>query len=295
MNVSSLRVESPGARPYVRQFVRSRFAPFLTHASLLLLTVLYYSLLLHLPLWAAFVPCVFLAHRVGVMLHEYFHGISLDRYRDNLAVVTLWDGIMMTFGVMQVVRGMHLSHHKWLHVPAPDHKHAYVHDEKHARGIFSFAAAFDAVRHLSWLADGLRGKKPYVRASRIVLGIVLSAIVLAAWVLVGHGDILWRSFAVVVFTVFVPMSLRGAIEHSGAPGDPGFANEYTTFFPIFNINRHIHHHEDPTVPWYLLEWRTTNPLPAWNYVTHWFGVYITRELVPMQPMPKRRARRGVDD
>ena len=98
-----------------------------------------------------------------------------------------------------------------------------------------------------------------------------------------------------MFTVFVPMSLRGAIEHSSAPGDPGFANEYTTFCPIFNINRHIHHHEDPTVPWYLLEWRTTNPLPTWNYVTHWFGVYITRELAPMQPMPKRRARRGVDD
>jgi len=49
------------------------------------------------------------------------------------------------------------------------------------------------------------------------------------------------------------------------------------------------------VPWYLLEWRTTNPLPAWNYVTHWFRVYITRELVPMQPMPKRRARRRTGD
>ena len=120
MNVSSSRVEPPGARPCTRQFVRSRFAPFLTHASLLLMTVLYYSLLLRLPFWAAFVPCVFLAHRVGVMLHEYFHGIALHRYRDNLAVVTLWDGIMMTFGVMEVVRGMHLSHHKWLHVPAPD-------------------------------------------------------------------------------------------------------------------------------------------------------------------------------
>ena len=101
MNVSSSRVESPGARPCTQQFVRSRFAPFLTPASLLLLTVLYYSLLLRLPLWVAFVPCVFLAHRVGVMLHEYFHGIALDRYRDNLAVVTLWDGIMMTFGVME--------------------------------------------------------------------------------------------------------------------------------------------------------------------------------------------------
>lgn len=47
-------------------------------------------------------------------------------------------------------------------------------------------------------------------------------------------------------------------------------------------------------PWYLLEWRTTNPPPARNYVTHWFRVYITRELVPMQPMPKRRARPRAD-
>jgi hypothetical protein len=98
----------------------------------------------------------------------------------------------------------------------------------------------------------------------------------------------WRSLAVVAFTVLVPISLRGAIEHSSEPGDPGFANEYTTFFPIFNINRHIHHHEDPTVPWYLLEWRTDSPLPAFSYITHWFRIYITRELVPMQPMAKGR-------
>ena len=98
--------------------------------------------------------------------NEYFHGIALDRYRDNHAVVTLWDGIMMTLGVMEVVRGMHLSHHRWLHVQAPDHVQAYVHDEKHAHGIFSFAAAFDAARHLSWLADGLRGKKPADVAAR---------------------------------------------------------------------------------------------------------------------------------
>jgi fatty acid desaturase len=224
------------------------------------------------------------------MLHEYFHGITLNRYRDNHAVITLWDGIMMTFGIMEVARGMHLSHHKWLNVPAPDHEQAYVPDEKHASGMFSFAAAFDAVRHVAWLADGLRGKKPYVRSSRIVYGIALSAIVITAWVLAGHTAMIWRSFAVLGFTVLVPISLRGAVEHSSTPRDPGFANEYTPFFPIFNVNRHIHHHQDPTVPWYSLEWRTTNPLPAFSYVTHWFRVYITRELVPMQPMPKRSAR-----
>ena len=281
---------SSRARPRGEQSTRSRFAPCLTHASILLMTALYYGLLLRLPLWAAFVPGVFLVHRIGVMLHEYFHGIAFDRYRHNHAVVTLWDGIMMTFGVLEVVRGMHLSHHKWLNVPTPDHDLAQVHNEKHSHGVLSFVAAFDAARHLSFFADGLRGKTPYVGSGRIVLGFVLSVIAVATWVVSGHADILWRSFAVVAFTVFVPFSLRGAIEHSSSPGAPGFANEYTTFLPIFNVNRHIHHHEDPTVPWYLLEWRTPKPLPAWNYLTHWFRVHITHELVQMRPMPKRRAR-----
>jgi fatty acid desaturase len=268
------------------RFLESPFAPVLTHASLVGLTAVYFAALFWLPLWIAFVPCVFVAHRIGVLLHEYFHGIALGTYRDNHAVVTAWDGLMMTFGVLEVARGMHLAHHKWLNVPTDHHEHTHVHEKKG----FSFAAAFDAVRHVGWLLDGLRGKKPFVKGGRIALGLLGSVFVVWAWVAVGHGDMVWRSLAVMAYTVIVPITLRGAIEHASEPGDPGFANEWRAFVPIFNINRHVHHHEDPTVPWYRLQWRTTRALPAVHYLTHWFGVYVWKTLVQMQPMPRRRAR-----
>ncbi|MDA1102253.1 MAG: fatty acid desaturase [Gemmatimonadetes bacterium] len=265
-----------------------RSGAFLTHASLLGLTAFYFVLLVRLPFWAAFIPCVVLVHRIGIMIHEYFHGITLKTYRDNLAVVTLWDGIMMTYGMLEVVRGAHLAHHKWTNQAQPGEDHH--HDSAHEPGGFRLSMALDSLRHLNWLADGLRGKRPYVRPGRIVAGFLLSLFVIAGWILVGHGEIVWQSLVTVAFTVTGPMSLRGAIEHSSQPGNPDFANEYTTFLPIFNINRHIHHHEDTTVPWYALEWRTQRPLPASSYFTRWIRLYITKELVPMQPPPKRRAR-----
>lgn len=276
----------PAPRSPLQRLLRSRVAAWLTHVSLLALTAGYFALLWYLPLWVAFVPCVFIAHRIGVMLHEYFHGIALGTYRDNHAVVTLWDALMMTFGVLEVARGMHLAHHKWLNVEAPHNEHTHT----HLRKGFNFAAAFDAVRHVGWLFDGLRGKKPFVNGLRIVLGFLGSVAVVSAWIAIGHGDMVWRSLLVMGYTVLVPITLRGAIEHASEPGDPGFANEYRTYVPLFNINRHIHHHEDPTVPWYLLRWRSRNPLPAMNYITHWFGLYLRRTLVQMQPMPRRRAR-----
>ena len=111
----------------------------------------------------------------------------------------------------------------------------------------------------------------------------------------GRPDMVWKILLISVFTTAVPVSLRGAIEHHSQPGDPGFANDYRTVIPLFNLNRHIHHHEDPRCPWYLLEFRQEPPLPAGHYFTHWFGVYWRRELVLMQP--QRRAavhREGAD-
>ena len=274
---------TPATTP-AQRLLRSAYAPLLTHFSLLTATLAYFGLLYRLPLWVAFVPCVILAHRIGVLVHEYFHGIPLGRYRDNHAVVTLWDGIMMTFGVLEIARGMHLAHHKWVNVP----HHEY--EQPGERKGFSFGAAFDAVRHVVWLYDGLRGRKPYVKPRGILMGMASSGVVVGLWLVAGHGDMIWRSFAVLAFTTLVPVTLRGAVEHTSEPGDPGFANEFRTLVPIFNINRHIHHHEDPTVPWYLLQWRTRKPLPPASFITHWIGRHVTKSLVEMQPMPQRRAR-----
>jgi hypothetical protein len=94
------------------------------------------------------------------------------------------------------------------------------------------------------------------------------------------------------FNTLVPVSLRGALEHHSHPGDTAFANEYRVVIPLFNLNRHVHHHEDPRCPWYLLQYRTEKPLWTLHYITHWFHVYVLRDYVLMRPMPapKRRNR-----
>jgi len=37
-------------------------------------------------------------------------------------------------------------------------------------------------------------------------------------------------------------------------------------------------------PWYLLEYRTDQPLAAQYYFTYWYRVYVLREFVLMRPM-----------
>ncbi len=56
---------------------------------------------------------------------------------------------------------------------------------------------------------------------------------------------------------------------------------------MFNVNRHRHHHEEPRVPWYLLEYQTSSPLSWWHAYTHWFRLHLTKELIRMQPLEPR--------
>lgn len=57
-----------------QRFLYSRWAAWLTHGSLLLLTAVLWWLLVVAPFWLLFLPGVLLAHRIGVLLHEYLHG-----------------------------------------------------------------------------------------------------------------------------------------------------------------------------------------------------------------------------
>ena len=98
------------ARSVWRVLVESRYPPLLTHGSLVVLTVLLFALLLRARLWVAFVPCAILRHRIGVLLHEYIHGVPLRRYRSNLRVLAFFDGLLFTFGLGELFRGTHLAH-----------------------------------------------------------------------------------------------------------------------------------------------------------------------------------------
>src|SRR5208283_5823340 len=90
---------------------------FLTPTLLVLLTVIYGFLIMRVSFLWAFIPAVIVAHRIGILLHEYIHGIPFRRYRSNNNVVTFYDGLLLTFGVMEVFRATHLAHHRWLNTP----------------------------------------------------------------------------------------------------------------------------------------------------------------------------------
>ena len=165
-----------------RSFLQSRYAPLLTHVSLVLLTLLLFAVLYRVPFWIAFVPAAIIQHRIGVLLHEYIHGIPFSRYRTNLAVLSIWDGLLLMFGLADLFRGTHLAHHRWLNTERDPAYHAF-----RGRGptIASKVTALEGVQHVIYLSQSLRGKHPDVVASRMVLGACLSSLWLAFWILVG--------------------------------------------------------------------------------------------------------------
>lgn len=274
----------------VSPLLQSRHAPWLTHGGLLLLVAAYGWLLVAASFWVAFVPAVIVAHRIGTLLHEYIHGIPFRRYRDNHAVVTAVDGLLLTFGAMEMFRVDHLQHHKWLNT---DHDHASATVAKTGQSkLRNILAGVSFLQYLLGLWDTVLGRRPQVSRTRMLLSALLSVAMIVAWNVGGHGDVVGKIFIVTVVTMLGPVSLRAAIEHHNAPAAEGFANEYRVVVPLFNLNRHIHHHEDPTLPWYLLEWRTPRPLPRLHYLTTWFRVYVTREYRLMRPMRASDVRRG---
>lgn len=264
-------------------------AAWLTHGCLLVLTGVYLALLLAAPLWIALVPGVILVHRVGTLLHEYIHGIPFRRYRANHAVVTVWDGLLLMFGTMEMFRVSHLLHHQWLNSDEDDARRKA---ETIGRGrMKDVITGIEVVQYFVKFIGVLRGDEPRTQRGRILASALISGATIAAFVMAGRGDVPAKMGLITVITVLVPVSLRSAIEHYNTPDSPGFANEYRVWVPLFNLNRHVHHHEDPSIPWYRLRWRTACPLPRWHYVAHWFHVYLRRDYELMRPMRARDVRR----
>lgn len=241
-----------------------------------------WGLVWFVPFWLMLVPGILLAHRIGILLHEYLHGIPFRNYRSNLAVYGFFDGTMLMFGLMELFRGTHLTHHRWLNAHGDNAARNSKTTPRHA--LLNLLVSNEAVQHLLFLWEALQGRQAIVKLSRVAFGAAFSTICIIGLLQLGRGDIVLKLMAVNFFTVLIPASLRGAIEHHGPAGATGFANEYHTWIPLFNLNRHIHHHEDMHCPWYLLTYRTAHPLAAWNYFTYWYHVSVSRDYVLMRPM-----------
>jgi fatty acid desaturase len=269
-----------------QSFLDSPRAVWLTHGTTVVFAVLLYGLLISTPFWIAFVPGVILAHRIGVMMHEYIHGIPFRKYSHNLVVLSLVDALTLMFGTLELFRGTHLAHHRWLN-SAGDSGYDSMYTKEYSNKLVALVMSLELVVYFRFYWDAWHGRQPYVRPSRLAIGIVLSLASVAFWVAVGRADVAWKLMVLTAFTTAVPVSLRGAIEHHGPPEDRGFANEYRVLIPLFNLNRHVHHHEDPRIPWYRLKWRTSEPLHWRHYFLYWFRVYLKKDLVLLHPMEKR--------
>jgi fatty acid desaturase len=264
-----------------RRFLHGPYAPALTHGSLILVTLGLFALLLRAPFWLAFFPCAILQHRIGVLLHEYIHGIPFRRYRTNLQVLSAFDGVLLMFGLTELFRGTHLAHHRWLNTERDPAFQAARQNRQSGWGTIS---ALEGVQHLIFLVQALRGRHAYLIPSRVGLGACLSLAWIAFWIVLGRSDVPLKLIALTAYTTLLPVSFRGAVEHHSHPNDPAFANEYRVVIPLFNLNKHVHHHRSPRRPWYLLEYQTERPLWTFHYFTHWFRVYVMRDYVLMRPV-----------
>jgi fatty acid desaturase len=274
-----------------RRFLHSPYAPLLTHGSVAVLTVVLFVVLLRVPFWLAFFPCAIVHHRIGVLMHEYIHGIPSARYRTNLRVLSFFDGLLLMFGTTELFRGTHLAHHRWLNT---ERDPAFGAEQQNSEKPWGTFTALEGIQHLIYLGQSFRGRHAYVIPARIALGMGLSLGWIAFWILVGQPSMPLKLVTLLAYNTLIPVSFRGAVEHHSDPDDPAYANEYRVMIPLFNLNKHIHHHQEPRRPWYLLEFKTDRPLWTFHYFTHWFRVYLTREYVLMRPFspPSADSREG---
>jgi fatty acid desaturase len=254
-----------------RQIIVSPHAAWLTHGSLAVLFAIEFTLILAAPFWAMLLPCILIHHRIGILLHEYMHGIPFRRYKHNLWLLTAANSLLLTFGFQEAFRGTHLEHHRWLNTgkdpgywPPPQGGP----DTIYLRPLWLLYRSFLGDHGISLYVKhfiGIRkGHHPRVKLNRIAVEAMLSTLCLLSWIAFG----LYRVPLALMFLhlcIWPPASFRGTLEHSSHPGDPKFANEYRVHIPLFNMNRHIHHHIDPICPWYLLEFKTLSPLPPSVY------------------------------
>jgi fatty acid desaturase len=273
-------------------FRNSRYSPVLTHCSLAGISLCMFWLLLRFPFWIALAPCAIIHHRVGILLHEYVHGIPLRKYRQNLWVLTIFEGLLLSCGMFELFRATHLAHHKWLNTDR-DPAMQGESEKGNSGSIWGRLTVLEASQQVKFLMLYLKGKVPYVRTSQFVRGFVVSLLAMFAWIYFGHAGVIVK-LGVLTLTTSLFSSFRGAVEHHGPPGESSFSNEYRVWISLFNLNRHLDHHLNPTRPWYNLRFQTENPLPPVCYWTYWFHTYIKRDYVMLPPQAHPAERNSVE-
>lgn len=263
------------------RLLRYGLRSWLTHGPLLLMTGGMFALLLWAPWYVVLPVGAIVHHRIGILLHEYIHGIPFRKYSYSLAVLSIFEAVLLSMGSLEFFRVSHLTHHGWLNTFRDP---AYVTAQHRGNARWWHAPLYlELPQHLIYLFRKSKTLARPVRWGRIALAVFLSSAAATAWIVSGHVRVVVYLVLLTFWTSLVSSSLRGAVEHHGPPGGEGSTNEYRPLLFLFNMNRHLHHHEEPSCPWYLLEYRTAKPLPSVRAVTHWFDVYVRGRLTLMRP------------
>jgi fatty acid desaturase len=291
----SIEVAVARKRTLFRRFLHSPYASCITHFSLLALLAGEFGLMIWAPLWAVIIPFVAIHHRIGILLHEYMHGIPFRSYKNSVLVFSAVNGLLITFGFLEVFRGNHLAHHRWLNTEKdPGHwKHqdlAPKPSKDKSLWILHriLGGGHGPSFYFKMLYRSITSDCPYIKPRRVLIEAIMSLAWIAFWLLIGMPTVPLILMAGHL-CVMPPAMFRGAMEHTSKPGDPNFANEYRVWIPLFNMNRHIHHHLDPRCPWYLLEFCTPEPQAPIGYWTHWYHTFVKRDYTFMRPMTRHCA------
>jgi fatty acid desaturase len=250
----------------------------LTHFCLLGFSAGTLAVLYFLPLYIGIPVAVVLYHRLIVLVHEYVHDIPFKEHRHNKMVLTFIDCALLGCGALELFTALHLKHHAWLNTPKDP---AWADTKKEKKSLKSALAGLELVhliRHLFGEDDSPVNRKR--AAVHMMVSIAWGA--LLTWF--GFGKLVVSLLVVSWIAALVTSSLRGSVEHHGPPDDEAFSHEYRPILPAFNINRHIHHHLQPKLPWYDLRYVTERPLSRWCFFTHWYRAHITGEYVLIKPM-----------
>ncbi len=239
-----------------RRFLHSRYAVLLTHGSLTVLTGALFALLWFGRFWVVFFPCVILGHRIGILLHEYMHGIPFQRLPYQSPGRELLGRLVADVRALGALpgdapRAPQVDEHRAgsgvrdREVVALSGSRPGPALEPRRRPVFSLP-----VPVVPW-ATSVRTPAPNRPWSRSLVGLdrFWDTDRASRHRAEGAGDLHLHDH-----------DPRGAVEHHSYRGDQAFSNEYRVLIPLFNLNKHHHHHEEPRRPWYLLDFRTPQPL-----------------------------------
>jgi len=235
--------------------------------------------------WALWLPAIFVIatrqHALLMLYHDAVHGLLARDLRLNDLLINFFVGVPHLLPV-ETYRPLHLLHHRKLGT-AEDPERILLYARQHWQ--YQPLTANALLRQLAgdlFLVNGLRTLAALSKNRGMPMPQRATLLPAAVWALaIGVVITRWPAALVPAAVLwFVPLltmtnllqKLRSFAEHSGGPGvTPGW-NEWTyswspgllgrlTIWP-YNINRHLEHHREPTVPWHALPSLSIESQPA---------------------------------